>query len=215
MPSRLDGGAMMQTHVDHMKGPSDGTRKPLGSERGVALVMVLVLSAIGLIVMTTVLYVLLIGTQMSGSEKRYRTAHEAALGGIDILRPIIQAQAAITIPGVLITYQGTQFTDKIAASSLAGFAANQIDVEINPLIPATYDLYIDLGNPVYRVYAKMTQKQQGNTNKGYKQVRIKTGVVPADPGMGEIHFTYYTFNILAQKLINPNERVRMDLVHIF
>jgi hypothetical protein len=206
---------MMQKPIDHLKGSSDRTRKPLGSERGVALVMVLVLSAVSLIVMTTVLYVILVGTQMSGSEKRYRTAHEAALGGIDILRPIIQAQAAIIPPGVSITYQGTQFTDKIAAASLAGFATNKIDVEINPLVPDTYDLYIDLGSPVYRVYAKMTQKQQGNTNKGYKQVRVKTGVVPAEPGMGEIHFTYYTFNILAQKAANPNERVRMDLVHIF
>jgi hypothetical protein len=205
---------MMKQYEFLRKGPSDGSRQQTGSERGVALILVLVLSAIGLLVMTTVLYVITMGTQLSGSEKRYRTAHEAALGGIDIMRKIIQDQAATVVPGVAITYQGT-FTAKLAANDLSGFPANQTDIQIDPGNANTYDLFIDMGTPAYRVYAKMVQKKQGNTNKGYKQVRIKTGVVPSDPGMGEVHFTYYTFNILAQKLTNPNERVRMDLVHIF
>jgi hypothetical protein len=188
-----------------------------GSERGVALILVLVLSAIGLIVMTTVLYVITMGTQISGSEKRYRTAHEAALGGIDVLRKIIQDQTNSLLPGVIINYPlngypNGSFVAKIGAASLAGFDTN---ASIDPSTSSTYDIAIDIGNPVYRVYAKMIQKQQGNTNKGYKQVRIKTGVVPADPGMGVVNFTYYTMTILAQSAVNPNERVRMDLVTIF
>ena len=202
---------MNNIDTNRIYSPAAGARKLFGAERGVALILVLVLSGIGLIVMTTVLYVIMIGTQMSGSEKRYRTTHEAALGGIDVLRPIIQAQAAIAFPGVTYSPTGS-FLNKINAASLNAFDTT---VSINPGDPNTYDLYVDIGDPIYRVFAKMTQKQQGNTNKGYKQVRIKTGVVPADPGMGEIHFTYYTFNILAQKATNPNERVRMDLVHIF
>jgi hypothetical protein len=182
-----------------------------GSERGVALVLVLVLSTIGLIVMTTVLYVITMGTQLSGSEKRYRTAHEAAIGGIDVIRAILQDQAASVIPGVTITYQPT-FIAKLNASSMAGYDTN---VSINPNTSSTYDLSMDIGNPVYRVYVKMVQKQQGNTNKGYKNVRIKTGVVPADPGMGVKNMTYYTITMLAQNATNPNERVRMDLVHVF
>lgn len=182
------------------------------SERGIALILVLVLSAIGLIVMTTVLYVITMGTQISGSEKRYRTAHEAALGGIDVIRKIIQDQTNSSVPGVTINYPNGSFLAKLNAASLAGSDTN---VSIDPNTSSTYDISIDIGNPPYRVYAKMVQKQQGNTNKGYRNVRIKTGVVPADPGMGEIHFTYYTMTILAQKASNPNERVRMDLVHIF
>ena len=202
---------MMRAQKDTRRSHFDAAGRQSRQERGAALVMVLVLSAVGLIVMTTVLYVLMMGTQLSGSEKRYRTAHEAALGGIDVLRPIIQAQGAIALPGIAITYQPS-FLNKLNAGSLAAY---DTAVSIDPNNANTYDLYVDIGNPVYRIYAKMTQKQQGNTNKGYKQVRIKTGVVPTDPGMGEVHFTYYTFNILAQKATNPNERVRMDLVHIF
>jgi len=184
------------------------------SERGIALILVLVLSAIGLIVMTTVLYVITMGTQISGSEKRYRTAHEAALGGIDVIRKIIQDQTNSLIPQVTIAYPNGSFVAKLGAADITG-SGFKTAVSIDPLDDTTYDISVDLGNPVYRVYAKMVQKQQGNTNKGYKNVRIKTGVVPADPGMGEIHFTYYTMTILAQKASNPNERVRMDLVHIF
>ena len=184
------------------------------SERGVALILVLVLSTIALLVMTTVLYVITTGTQLSGSEKRYRTAHEAALGGVEVFRKIVQDQAATTIPGVTIVYQPSPaaFTTKLTGANLTGYDTS---VSINPSVPSTYDMYVDLGNPVYRVYAKMVQKQQGNTNKGYKNVRIKTGVVPADPGMGVVNVTYYTMTILAQKAANPTERVRMDLVHIF
>ena len=197
--------------------PSDQKRgHRSGRERGVALILVLVLSAIGLIVMTTVLYVITMGTQISGSEKRYRTAHEAALGCIDVMRKIIQDQAATTIPGITIDYPGTpalgSFTQKLKASSLAGFNT-LVSIDTNSI--ATYDLTIDVGNPVYRCYAKMVQKQQGNTNKGYKKVITKTGVVPADPGMGLKNYTYYTFTILAQKAINPDERIKLDLVHIF
>jgi len=182
------------------------------SERGVALIMVLVLSAIGLIVMTTVLYVIMMGTQLSGSEKRYRTAHEAALGGIDVVRKIIQDQGASVIPGVVITYQPSFLQKLDPANTLAGFNTM---VSIDTTSLATYDLSVDIGNPPYRLYAKMTQKQQGNTSKGYKHVLVNGGVVKGQPTGGEIHFTYYTFNILTQKVANPNERVRMDLVHIF
>jgi hypothetical protein len=181
------------------------------SERGVALVLVLVLSTIGILVMTTVLYVITMGTQMSGSEKRFRTAHEAALGGIEVIRTLLQNQAASVIPGVTINYQPT-FLAKLNATSLVGYDTT---VSIDPATATSYDLAMDIGNPVYRVYVKMVQKQTGNTNKGYKQVRIKTGVVPADPGMGVVQSTYYTITILAQKAANPNERMRMDLVHLF
>jgi len=205
---------MMKKNKERGNVPSDrkqGHRS--GSERGVALILVLVLSAIGLIVMTTVLYVITMGTQISGSEKRYRTAHEAALGCIDVMRKIIQDQAESTINGVTIGYPNGTFLAKLNASSLTTY--NTL-VSINTDSSPTYDITVDVGtNPAYRCYAKMVQKQQGNTNKGYKKVRTKTGVVPADPGMGLKNYTYYTFTILAQKAINPDERIKLDLVHIF
>jgi hypothetical protein len=189
---------------------------PGRKDRGAALLLVIVLSTIALLIMTTVLYMVMMGTGLSGSEKRYRTAHEAALGGVDIVKALIQSQAAVPVPNVAMSFtpDGT-YAAKLAASDLSSFPAEETMVTINTNSSLTYDFTIDLGNPPYRVYAKMISKTQGNTQLGYKQVRVKTGVVPANPGMGQVHYTYYTFEILAQKLSNPDERARMELVQIF
>ena len=205
---------MMKERLPIQECPVVGARKRLGSELGVALILVLVLSAVGLVIMTTVLYVIFMGTQLSGSEKRYRTAHDAALGGIDVMRKIVQDQGAITIPGVTIVYQPSQaaFTTKLNADSLAAYDTS---VSIDPNNTATYDLYVELGSPAYRVYAKLTQRRPGSTEKGYKRVRTKTGVVMKKDLGGASNFSFYTFTVLAQKVVNPSERVRMDLVHIF
>ena len=54
------------------------------NERGIALVMVLILSAIALAIMAALIYMITVGTQASGMQKRYRTALEAGKGGADI-----------------------------------------------------------------------------------------------------------------------------------
>src|SRR4030067_1587792 len=59
------------------------------NEKGIALVMVLVLSAIILIIMAGLIYMLTTGTQLSGMQKRYKTALEAGIGGADITYQVI------------------------------------------------------------------------------------------------------------------------------
>src|SRR5512142_135093 len=54
------------------------------SERGIALVVVLVLSAIALALITALIYMITSGTQISGFQKRYKTSLEAARGGSDL-----------------------------------------------------------------------------------------------------------------------------------
>jgi hypothetical protein len=46
----------------------------LRSEKGIVLVVVLVLSAVALALMTAMIYMITIGTQISGLQKRYKTA---------------------------------------------------------------------------------------------------------------------------------------------
>ncbi len=55
------------------------------SEKGIALVVVLVLSAVALAIVTALIYMIMVGTQTSGMQKRYRTALEAGLAGTNIL----------------------------------------------------------------------------------------------------------------------------------
>jgi hypothetical protein len=204
---------MMERHInDRDHRAYAALRDRFGSERGAALLLVIVLSTIALVIMTTVLYMITLSTQLSGAEKRYRTAHEAAMGGIQIIVGAIQNQAPITVPGVSIVWN-TSYSTKITNGNTSGFDASR---DINPNDPATYDFYVDLGSPAYRVFAKICEIKKGNTKKGYKPVTLKTGVVPpAGAAMGAITPTFYSFSILAQKATNPSERTRMDLVHIY
>ncbi len=58
--------------------------KIIKNEKGIALVMVLVMSAIALAIMAQLIYFVTQGTKISGMEKRYKTALEASIGGADV-----------------------------------------------------------------------------------------------------------------------------------
>jgi hypothetical protein len=59
------------------------------SDRGFALAMVMILSAIALGVMAVLIYMLVAGTGITASKKRYKTAFEAGLGGSDLVYRLI------------------------------------------------------------------------------------------------------------------------------
>ena len=63
------------------------------NERGMALAMVLVFSVICLAVMAALIYMVTSGTKLSGGQKRYYSAVEAAKGGADIVYQAIGAAA--------------------------------------------------------------------------------------------------------------------------
>jgi hypothetical protein len=58
--------------------------KHLNNERGIALVISLFLTVLILVSISALLYLVMQGTSMSGYQKRYQTALEAAKGGVDL-----------------------------------------------------------------------------------------------------------------------------------
>ena len=54
------------------------------SQRGIALIMVIVLSAIALAIMAALLYMVMSRSQISGLQKRYKTSYEAGMGGASL-----------------------------------------------------------------------------------------------------------------------------------
>jgi hypothetical protein len=62
------------------------------AERGATLLIVIVLSTIVLAVMTTLIYMITVGTQISGPTKRYLTLRDAAYGGWEITRQLVALQ---------------------------------------------------------------------------------------------------------------------------
>ena len=200
--------------------PSD-LSGPLRSERGAALILVIILSTIALVIMTTVLYMVTRGTSLSGSEKRYKTACEAGVAGISVVGAMIKTHGTVGLSGVTMNVKSS-YVSKMTMTG-EGFVQ---PMNINPNDPSTYDMTIDMGSsPVYRVFAKMTQRRLGNTSTGHARVRTKTGVVPARPAQGQIRHEYFTFSLVvqpaadnalaAQQVTNNSERCRIDLVNVF
>jgi hypothetical protein len=72
-----------------------GTRL-LRSDKGIALVTVLVLSLISLAIVAALIFLVTTGSRVSGFNKRYETAREAGYGGIEVIRALIKKQGDLS-----------------------------------------------------------------------------------------------------------------------
>ena len=83
-------------------------RSPLiRSEKGLALVTVLILSLICLSVISTLIYMVIQGTRFSGYYKRFETAREASLGGAELGADLVMDRGNLSIPLLTITSTST------------------------------------------------------------------------------------------------------------
>ncbi|MFZ5906506.1 MAG: hypothetical protein ACOYVJ_03730 [Nitrospirota bacterium] len=71
------------------------------NEKGIALVMVLILALISLAIIATLTYLVIQGTKFSGFFKRYETAREAGIGGAEIIAALIANRGELDVPGVV------------------------------------------------------------------------------------------------------------------
>ncbi|NWF75079.1 MAG: hypothetical protein HXY53_00655 [Nitrospirae bacterium] len=70
----------------------------INNEKGIALMMVLVLSLIALAIVATLVYLVIQGTKTSGFMKRYESAREAGIGGAEIVGALISNRGNLVIP---------------------------------------------------------------------------------------------------------------------
>ncbi len=162
------------------------------SERGVALVVVLVLSAVVLAVMTALLYMINSATQISGLHKQYKTAQQAADGCSTLLYQVISlrgnggstsyaSEFTYVVPSLsptLALCAGTDsnghtsdptgvpyigFNAKLGTSTSTWLNCNT-SLDIDPYDPTTYDVTMTLGQ--YTCYAKISTSAEGNSGPG-------------------------------------------------
>jgi hypothetical protein len=190
------------------------------NEKGIALVMVLILSAVALGVMAVLVYMLTAGTQISGMQKRYRTALEAGVGGADVTFQLITARGDPGIPldNFIITASANCLTDKLNSSTSAWDPACSSSLVIDPTNPATYDMSFELGTPgfpTYKIHSKIVDTVEGNSGGDFGLT--KTAVVAT--GQGEItpmSIPYlYTIEIDSQNVANPTERAKYSILYQF
>lgn len=196
-------------------------------EKGIALVMILILSAIVLAIMAGLIYIITSTTQISGMQKRYRTALEAGMGGADLTFQIFQLRGdpEQQVRDPINYYRAISdacFTEKLNETTSStnwaacGDYAKTTSMVINPSDPATYDFTFQLGSspyPTYNAYAKIVDTVEGNS--GGDEGLLKHGVV--NSGSGEITVVsvpyLYTIEVDAENAANPSERAKLSILY--
>ncbi len=188
------------------------------NEKGIALAMVLILAAIALIVMAGLLYLLTAGTQISGMQKRYRTAVEAGIGGIDITYQTIAARGNPNIPNINFLINpaiGTCLDTKLNNTTSDWGGCNS-SLAIDPAGDnQSYDMTFTLpgAGTNYTVYSKIVDTVDGNS--GGDIGLTKGGVVNANSGeITMVSIPYlYTLEVDVQNAANPAERAKFSVLY--
>ncbi|HEX9021051.1 MAG TPA: pilus assembly PilX N-terminal domain-containing protein, partial [Nitrospirota bacterium] len=206
------------------------------SEKGVALLVVIVLTAVALAIMTTLIYMITSGTRMSGMQKRYKTALEAGKGGADLFYQVIALRgeqsgqtsflntvnaynlntSVTNSAGCSGTSGGTTYTGiqaKMMTSSSTWVGCDS-SITINPSDPNSYDMKSDLGsNPKYTVYTKVVAASDGNS--GGDLGLLNKGVISANTGeVSVMSIPYlYAVEVVSENADNPDERAKLSILY--
>lgn len=191
------------------------------NEKGIALVMVLLLSVIALAIMAALIYMLTAGTQISGMQKRYKTALEAGVGGTDIIYQLIAARGNPNIPLDVFSIPAENVDGVNCLIAKLNFNTTDWDpkcsntLTINPAEPASYDMTFTLpgAGTEYTVYTKIVDTVEGNS--GGDIGLTKGGVVNTNSGeITVVSIPYlYTIEIDAQNADNPAERAKLSVLY--
>ena len=186
-------------------------RRHLGNERGIAMVVVLLLMMVALALTGGMLYMLARGGYMSAMERRYKSALEAGIGGSDVTLQLVAGRGVLAMqPGNNLVINSTINAKLDNATSTWGAGVDS-GVSITPDNTLTYDARFDLGD--YRVYTKIVDTVQGNS--GADEGLLKSGVVNA--GTGElvvVSMPYlYSIELPAQHSTNPRQRAKLSVLY--
>lgn len=196
----------------------------LGNERGVALVMALVLGLVGMLMITALFYMVGTGTWTSGSKKRYQTALESSHGGMNFFaKEIIQLGvggenlSAMGNYGGVLTQQinDANFILKLTTigntTHIFGDAAYPAD---NP--DATLTLAFTAPTPNMTVTNTILSTAIGNSSLSRKQLIIG-GVTETASGQSTGQHIPYLFQTetRSQSAVNSRERARLSSIYAY
>lgn len=213
----------------------------VANNEGMALMMVLVIAAVSLAVVSSMIAILLSGTKISGSQKRFTTALEAGKGGEAIVFEFIgtrndlrqQLKTAINFE---TGYTGTAtIADSCIYDKLNNSTENWNDCPavaaktfIDPSKKDTYDFKFALGD--YAVYGKIVNTIEGNTGSqqpsgGGKEGDAYGGVTSQGGGSGKGGISgsgeipvmpipaLYVIELQSQHSSIPSERAQLSILY--
>jgi hypothetical protein len=191
------------------------------NEKGITLVIVMILSLISLAIISSLIFMITTGTQISGIQKRYKTSLEAGIGGADVTYQVISFRGDPSIPGLVgfnIPAENVGgvncLNSKLNNSTSSWPAACDNTLTIDSNNTNTYDVTLQLGaNPTWDIYAKIVDTAEGNSSPDLGLV--KTGVVSA--GTGEVPVAsipyLYTLEVYSENQNNPSERAQLSILY--
>lgn len=214
-------------------------------EKGIALVMVLILSLIALAVIATLVYMVIQGTKYSGFFKRYETAREAGIGGAEITAAFIRDRGDLSITGLTLSSSSCAFNlcdcgdpadhtdnvdsagnrtcccDKICSPAYTGATYNWTvcPADATTMDPTVSpDITFTLAGPgtSYDVAAKIVDTTMGNTDLSGEELG-GTGVVASSAGVIPAPPMPYLFRIEinSQNSGSVLERSRLSVLYAF
>jgi len=210
---------LLVIHKSEIKASEFSTHSILSNDKGIALVMVLILSLIALVIMSGLIYMVTSGTQASGIGKRYSTALEAGKSGRDIAYQVLSARgnpytaAEAALVNFNITASATCLSDKLNKAT-PNWSACDSSLTIIPGTTSTYDMTFQLGsNPIYTAYAKIVDTVDGNS--GADEGLVAHGVVASNTGeVTVVSIPYlYTMEIDTENTNNPMERAKLSVLY--
>ena len=177
-----------------------------------------------------VYYFLTRGVEVSGLEKRYQTAREASLGGIDVftkeviplaitnatLSSIVGGFSSISAAQVQAVATDTCFSGKIlhATSSWPTGCDNALSAKTNPDVIFTLS-GVGAAQP-FNVYTKIVDTVTGNSDTSGVLLEGQ-GVAETQTGMITVqHFPYmYRVEIQGERQTNPQEKAGFSLLYAY
>ncbi len=196
--------------------------------------MALVLSLIALAIISALIYFVTQGTFISGFQKRYRTAQEASLGGVEFMtKEIIEKTISGNPLSSLGDYDGMMnvgVTDECFNTKLTQQTSNwgedcshTLDPKDNPDITLT--LHSVSSQPNFKVYAKIVDTLGGIAGSSSMPGNSDTsglsleGLGVAESGSGMItpqHIPYlYRIEIQGERSVNPDERANFSVLYAY
>jgi hypothetical protein len=200
------------------------------NEKGIALIVALIVAFIILVLGSTALYISMQSTIMSGAFKQYRNSIEAAAGAFDETKRIlgsIKSGSSVTFPNTLIdkktaclkyklTHPTTEWEDPNSdLSDKCSVNASQAENTNSDNIVNHYDLKYSLGN--YLVYIKITNSLEGNTSVSVSQSLTAGGVTASKEGTNIIHLPkvpyLYRMEIISESTLNSKNKAHVSLLY--
>lgn len=201
--------------MDRIPGPTI-----VRNERGVALVMALILGLIGMLMIASLLYMAGTGIWTTGSQKRYKEALESSHGGMNFFaREIIQTGLGGTNLSAMGTY-GNVLTPLITDANFTAklTTTGNINDGVYPADPvdATLTLTFTAPTPNIIVNTAILSTSRGNSGTSSNSL-VGGGVISNSSGTVTPQHIPYLFEteIQAQSSTGTRERATLSAIYAY